>query len=125
MGCLNMMDEDGSGMSASSSSVTSAVVPFSATVLRVDASCVLHPIFVGCGAYSAHDNCPCICLGVGRPGSVPFVSDRPGAYGRLLMAVYMRWQTGLLVSSDLLRPVMRGGWRAGFLEPVRGSVDVS
>ena len=30
----------------------------------------------------------------GRPGSVPFVSQRPGAYGRLLLAVYMRWKTG-------------------------------
>ena len=64
-------------------------------------------------------------LGVGRPGSVLFVSDRPGAYGRLLLAVYVRWQTGLLVSSDWLRPVTRGGWRTGFPEPVHGSVDVS
>ena len=52
-------------------------------------------------------------LGVGRPGSVPFVSHRPGAYGRLLLAVFVRWKTGLLVSSDWLRPVMRGvGGRA-------------
>ena len=36
----------------------------------------------------------------GRPGLVPFVSDRPGAYGRLLLTVYVRWPTGLLVSSD-------------------------
>ena len=64
-------------------------------------------------------------LGVGRLGLVPFVSDRPGAYGHLLLAVYVRWWTGLLVSSDWLRPVTRGGWRAGFPEPVRGSVDVS
>ena len=61
----------------------------------------------------------------GQPGSVPFVSDRPGAYGRLLLAVYVRWQTGLLVSSDWLRPVTRGGWRTGFPEPVRGLVSVS
>ena len=27
------------------------------------------------------------CMGVGRPGSVPFVSHRPGIYGRLLLAV--------------------------------------
>ena len=47
-------------------------------------------------------------LGVGRPGSVPFVSHRPYAYGRLLLAVYVRWKTGLLVSSDWLRPVTRG-----------------
>ena len=48
----------------------------------------------------------------GRPGSVPFVSHRPGAYGHLLLAVYVRWKTGLLVSSDWLRPVTRGDWRA-------------
>ena len=29
----------------------------------------------------------------GRPGLVPFVSDRPGAYGRLLLTVYVRWRT--------------------------------
>ena len=49
------------------------------------------------------------------PGLVPFVSCRPGAYGRLLLAVYERRLTGLLVSSDWLRPVMRA---AGAL-PVR------
>ena len=32
----------------------------------------------------------CGYLGVSRPGSVPFVSHRPGAYGRLLLAVYVR-----------------------------------
>ena len=52
------------------------------------------------------------------PGLVPFVTCRPGAYGRLLLAVYERRLTGLLVSSDWLRPVTRGGWRAGF--PDRG-----
>ena len=35
----------------------------------------------------------------GRPGLVPFVSCWPGAYGRLLLTVYVRWRTGLLVSS--------------------------
>ena len=49
------------------------------------------------------------CMGVGRPGSVPFVTDRPGAFGRVLLAVYVRWRTGLLVSPDWLRPVTRGG----------------
>ena len=58
----------------------------------------------------------------GRPGLVPFVSDRPGAYGRLLLTVYVRWRTGLLVSSDWLRPVTRGGWRAGFPDRGHGSV---
>ena len=33
----------------------------------------------------------------GHPGTVPFVSHQPGAYGRLLLAVYVRWRTGLLV----------------------------
>ena len=46
------------------------------------------------------------------PGLVPFVSEKPGAYGRLLLAVYVRWRTGLLISSDWLRPVTRGAWRA-------------
>ena len=48
--------------------------------------------------------CHTHCLGVGRPGSVPFVSDRPGAYGRLLLAVYVRWQRAcwcLLIGSGL------------------------
>ena len=61
----------------------------------------------------------------GRPGLVPFVSDRPGAYGRLLLTVYVRWRTGLLVSSDWLQPVTLGGWRAGFPDRRRGSADVS
>ena len=47
------------------------------------------------------------------PGSVPFVSNRPGAYGRLLLAMYVQWKTGLLVASDWLQPVTRGGWRVG------------
>ena len=53
----------------------------------------------------------CGYLGVGRAGSIPFVSERPGAYGRLLLAVYVRWKSGLLISSDWLRPVTRGAWR--------------
>ena len=71
--------------------------------------------------------CHTHCMGVAQPGSVPFVSDRPGAYGRPLLAVYVWWKTGLLVSSDWLRPVTRGegGWRVGLPDPVRGSVDVS
>ena len=60
-----------------------------------------------------------------RPGLVSFVSDRPGAYGRLLLTVYVRWRTGLLLPSDWLRPVTRGGWRTGFPDRVRGSADVS
>ena len=61
----------------------------------------------------------------GRPGLVLFISDRPGAYGHLLLTVYVRWRTGVLVSSDWLRPVMRGGWRAGFPDHRRCSADVS
>ena len=52
------------------------------------------------------------------PGIIPFVSCRPGAYGCLLLAVYERRLTGLLVSSDWLWPVMRGGWRTA--DPDRG-----
>ena len=59
------------------------------------------------------------------PGLVPFVSYRPGAYGRLLLTVYERRLTGLLVSSDWLRSVTRGGWRTGFPDSGRGSADVS
>ena len=57
-------------------------------------------------------NNDCGYLGVGHPGSIPFVSENSGAYGRLLLAVYVRWKTGLLISSDWLRPVTRGAWRA-------------
>ena len=57
-------------------------------------------------------------------GVSAFVSDRPGAYGRLLLAVYVRWRTGVLVPSDWLRPLMRGGWRTSFPERVHGLVDV-
>ena len=57
-------------------------------------------------------NDDCGYLGIGRPGSMPFVSEKPGTYGRLLSAVYVRWRTGLLISSDWLRPVTRGAWRA-------------
>ena len=68
------------------------------------------------------------CMGVGRPGSVPFVSHRPGAYGRLLLAVYVRWKTAFLVSFDWLRPVARGGGglEGGSSGPwMTGAVDVS
>ena len=41
------------------------------------------------------------------------------------MAVYVRWKTGLLVASDWLHPVTRGGWRAGPPVTVRGEADVS
>ena len=57
-------------------------------------------------------NDDCGYLGIGRPGSIPFVSEKPGAYGRLLLAVYVRWKTGMLISSDWLRLVTRGAWRA-------------
>ena len=59
------------------------------------------------------------------PGLVPFVSCRPGAYGRLLLTVYERWRTGLLEFADWLRPVTRGGWRAGIPDREHGSADVS
>ena len=58
----------------------------------------------GSGAWMSHVS----GIGAGRQGSVSFVSHRPGAFGRLLLAVYMRWKTGLLVASDWLRPVTRG-----------------
>ena len=61
------------------------------------------------GGFSFRDDCG--YLGVGRPGSIPFVSMRPGAYGRLLLLVYVRWKSGLLIHSDWIRPVARGAWR--------------
>ena len=61
----------------------------------------------------------------GLPRLVPFVSCRPGDYGRLLLTVYERWWTGLLVSADWLRPVRRGGWRTGVPDRGHGSTDVS
>ena len=70
-------------------------------------------------------------LGVGRAGSIPFVSEKPSAYGRLLLAVYVRWRTGLLISSDWLRPVTQGAWRAvlpdraGEPDPVHGPGETS
>ena len=76
-------------------------------------------------------NNDCGYLGVGRAGSIPFVSEKPGAYGRLLLAVYVRWKTGLLISSDWLRPVTRGAWRAvlpdrpGEPNPVHGPGETS
>ena len=76
-------------------------------------------------------NNDCGYLGVGRPGSIPFVSQKPGADDRLLLAVYVRWKTGLLISSDWLRPVTRGAWRAVLpdrasnLNPVHGPVGTS
>ena len=60
----------------------------------------------------------CGYLGIGRAGSIPFVSEKPGAYGRLLLAVYVRWKSGCLISSDWLRPVTRGAWRAVLSERV-------
>ena len=59
------------------------------------------------------------------PGLVPFVSCRPGPYGHLLLTVYERWRTGLLVSADWLRPVTRDGWRAGVPNRGHGLADVS
>ena len=44
--CPNISDMDGSGMDVSLTSRTSAVVPFSSTVIRVDVSCALHPLSV-------------------------------------------------------------------------------
>ena len=48
-----------SGMDVSSTSLTSAVVPFSPTVIRVDVCGVLHPFSMH---KSACDDCPCLQL---------------------------------------------------------------
>ena len=60
----------------------------------------------------------CGYLGVGRAGSIPFVSERPGTFGRLLLAVYVRWRSGLLISSDWLKPVTRRAWRGNLSGPI-------
>ena len=55
------MNIDGSRMGVSSSSVFSADLPFSAYIIRIDGSCFtsVHDAQIGCGPYSAVDNCPC------------------------------------------------------------------
>ena len=72
-------------------------------------------------------DCELAGSGAGRPGSVPFVPHRPGPYGRLLLAVYVRWKTGLLVAFDWMRLVMRGGggWRTAPPVTARSVADVS
>ena len=63
------------------------------------------------GVYISRD-CGSAASGRGRPGSVPFVSHRPGAYGRLILAVYVRWRTGLLwhrIGCTLLRGGLADG----------------
>ena len=59
-------------------------------------------------------------------GSVPYVSNRAGAYGKLLLATYVRLQTGFLSVCDWLRPVTRGGgcWRAAPLIAAKGQADI-
>ena len=54
----------------------------------------------GSGARTSHVT----VIGAGRPGSV---SHQPCANGRLLLAVYVRWKTGMLVTSDWLRHIAR------------------
>ena len=59
------------------------------------------------GVYvSSSDGVPSV-----RPGSIPFVSDRPGAYGRLLLETHERMMTGGLFVCDWPTPVTRRAWR--------------
>ena len=59
-----------------------------------------------------------------RPGSVPLVSHRAGAYGQLLVATYERMMTGALSACDWLRPLhgVLGEW---LLQSMWGLADVS
>ena len=66
--------------------------------------------------------CELAGTGAGCLGSVLFVFHRPGAYGRLLLAVYVQWKTGLLVASDWLRPVTWGGGAGGRLRQSQRAV---
>ena len=54
-----------------------------------------------------------------RPGSVPHVSHRAGAYGRLLVATYERMMAGSLSVCDWLTTVTQGAWRVA-LQSIRG-----
>ena len=56
-----------------------------------------------------------------HPGSVPFVSQRAVACGRLLLTNYERMMTGGLSACDWLTPVMRGAWRVA--PPVSATVN--
>ena len=65
----------------------------------------------------SYDGVPSVC-----PDSVPFVSDRAGAYGRLLLATHERMMRGGLVACDWLRPVTWGGVACGSSNQRRGAV---
>ena len=94
-------DHIGGGCGCLSSDRTGAYIHRLSLMPRVSAG--------GSGARMGHVS----GVGAGWPGSVPFVPHRPGAYGRLLLAVYVWWKTDLLVAFDWLRPVTRGaGGRA-------------
>ena len=56
-----------------------------------------------------------------------FVGENRDDGDDLLLAVYVWWKTGLLVASDWLRPVTRGGgdWRTGPPVTARSEADVS
>ena len=62
-----------------------------------------------------------------RPGSVPFVSKRAGAYGRLQLATHELMLTGGVSACDWLTPVTRGGggWRIAPPINVVDPADVS
>ena len=121
----SLMDVDGSRM-GSSSSVSSAGMPFSASILQIDGSCVLHPftlhkldagtIRLMTIAHAFNYRMAVLRDGVksaarvgrSRKAEGHFLTDTdllPGAYGRLLLTVYVWWRTGVLVPSDWLRPV--------------------
>ena len=61
------------------------------------------------------------------PGSGPFVSDRAGAYGQLLLATQERMMTGgLSIGAPVsLTPVTRGTWRVAPPISAVEHVDIS
>ena len=69
-------------------------------------------------------DCGSADLETGRPGSVPFVFHQPGAYGRLLLAVYV--EDGFLGCIGLAASCyVGGGWRAAPPVTTRSMADVS
>ena len=58
-------------------------------------------------------------------GLIPFVSNRAGAYGRLLLATHEHIITGGLTACDWFTPVTRGAWRVAPPISVVEQADVS
>ena len=95
-------NHNGGGCECLSSDITGAYVHSLSLIPRESLSGPeLEDVSVSTGG-SGDRGSNILSISGGRPGSVPLVSHRPGSYGRLLLAVYVRWKTGMLVASDWL-----------------------